>query len=60
MATLQQDIILKLVTTKDGDIEDVPFKKGDTVTVVQAWDDFYLVKDGNGHYYNVHKDKIAV
>ena len=60
MATVQQDIILKLVTTKDGDIEDVPFKKGDAVTVVQTWDQFYLVKDGNGHYYNVHKDKIAV
>lgn len=60
MATFNQDITLKLVTTKDGDIEDVPFRQGDAVTVVQTWDRFVLVKDDNGHFYNVPKDKITV
>ena len=59
MATVTQHITLKFQTTKDGDVEEVEFAAGDSLTVVQTWDRFYLVKDKDGHYYNVPKDKIA-
>lgn len=59
MATVTQNVTLKFQTTKDGDIEEVPFAPGDPLTIVQAWDHFYLVKDNDGHYYNIAKDLVA-
>lgn len=59
MATFKTDTTLQLVTTKEGTPEPVQFAAGQTVTIVQTWDNFYLVKDDNGHYYNVRKEKIA-
>ncbi|MEO1170490.1 MAG: hypothetical protein AAFX94_00330 [Myxococcota bacterium] len=58
MATLKEDLTLKFVTTTDGDIEETEFSSGDSVYVVKEWDRHYLVRDDDGHYYNVDKDKI--
>ena len=58
MAKFKQDTTLKLITTKTGDIEEIKFSQGDTVSITQTWDKFYLVKDENGHYYNVPKERI--
>lgn len=59
MATMHRDLSAKFQTTKDGDIEQTHFKAGDAVTVVQIWDRFVLIKDAEGHFYNVPKDAVA-
>ena len=58
MATFNEDITLKLGTTKDGDIEETEFSSGDEVEILETWSNHYLIKDDDGHYYNVTKDKI--
>jgi hypothetical protein len=59
MATVKEALTLKFQTTKDGEVEETQLAAGDELTVVQTWDRFYLVKDDNGHYYNVPKDKLT-
>ena len=59
-ATFTSDVELKLATNKDADIETVTFHAGDTAHIVKTWDRFFLIKDDNGHYYNVPKDKIQL
>ena len=58
MATFNEDITLKLVTCKDSDIEDISFSSGDEVEILETWSNHYLIKDDDGHYYNVTKDKL--
>lgn len=58
MAKIKENVTLKLVTTKDGDVEEMSFLKGDEVTLVKTWNHFYLIKDKNGHYYNIRKEKL--
>lgn len=58
MATVKSDFAAKFQTTKDGDIEETQFKRGDEVSLVQTWDQFVLIRDAHGHFYNVPKDKI--
>ena len=58
MATINEDITLKFVTTKDADIEETAFSSGDEVEILETWDDYFLIKDDDGHYYNVPKEKL--
>ena len=58
MATIKEEITLKFQTTKDGDIEETSFSAGDEVSVIQEWAHHFLIKDDDGHFYNVAKDKI--
>ncbi len=58
MATFNEDITLKFVTTKDSDIEETEFSSGDEVEILETWDHHFLIKDDEGHYYNVPKDKL--
>jgi len=58
MATLKEDVVLKYQVTKDGDIEEASFSAGDSVELVQTWETHCLIKDDDGHFYNVAKDKI--
>jgi len=58
MATINADITLKYQTTTDGDVEETSFSSGDEVVVVQTWETHYLIKDDDGHFYNIPKDKI--
>lgn len=58
MATLSRDITVKFQTTKDGDVEETHFRTGDSIAIVQEWTHFFLIKDADGHFYNVPKDSI--
>jgi hypothetical protein len=58
MATIKEDVTLKFQTTKDGDMEETTFSTGDSVDVVSTWDNFYLIKDKDGHFYNIPKSKL--
>lgn len=60
MATIKEDITLKLHTTVDSDIEETSFSSGDDVEVVERWDDagYVLIKDDDGHFYNIPADKL--
>ena len=58
MATIKEDITLKLQAVKDGDIEDISFSEGDSVELIQTWDEYYLIKDDDGHFFNIPKDKL--
>jgi len=60
MASIKEDITLKYQTTKDGDIEETSFSSGDSVDIVQKWDKapFVLIKDDDGHFYNIPSDKL--
>jgi hypothetical protein len=58
MATFKEDFTAKYQTTKDADIEETTFSTGDSVKLVQTWDDYVLIKDDDGHFYNIPKDKI--
>ena len=43
MATINEDITLKFVTTKDADIEETAFSSGDEVEILETWDDYFLI-----------------
>lgn len=58
MATVKSNFVAKLQTSKNAEMEETAFSSGDSVTVVQTWDNFYLIKDDDGHFYNVRKDLI--
>ena len=58
MATIKEDITLKFITTKDGDLEETNFSGGDEVEVLETWETHYLIKDDEGHHYNIPKDKL--
>ena len=59
MATFTEETTLKYITTTDGDLEEHTFSSGDEITVLEEWDDYYLIKDDDDHIYNVPHDKIA-
>lgn len=58
MATVKEAITLKYQTTKDGDMEETSFSNGQSVTVISEWQNHYLIKDDDGHFYNIPKDKV--
>ncbi len=58
MATITKDTTAKLQTTKSGDIEERAFKAGEQVRLVQEWQNRYLVKTQDGHYFNLEKDLV--
>ncbi len=59
MATFNEDTTLKFQTTTEEDIEETEFSAGDEVELVETWDNYYLIKDDDGHFYNVAKDKVS-
>ena len=59
MATMKDTVVLKYQTTKDGEIEETEFSAGSDVTIVQTWKNHYLIKDNDGHYFNVAKSHLA-
>ena len=60
MVCIKQDFTAAFQTTKDGDIETTEFHVGDEVTLLQTWEHFYLIKDQNGHLYNIRKTYLEV
>jgi hypothetical protein len=59
-ATVKVDFTAILLLNKHADPEPVHFKVGDALSLMQTWNHFYLVKDAEGHFYNVSKDKLDV
>lgn len=47
-----------LRTCKDAELEEISFTEGDVVDIIQEWQHFWLVKDADGHYYNLPKDCV--
>ena len=60
MATITRTRTVKLRPNVDSDIEEITLQEGDTVKVVQKWDRFYLVKDAQGHFFNLPHGDVAV
>jgi hypothetical protein len=60
MATMTRTRTVKLRPNIDSDIEEITLQEGDTVKVVQKWDRFYLVKDAQGHFFNLPHSDVAV
>ncbi len=58
MARCKTDLTLKLQLNKQAEIETRELKAGDPVTISQAFAAVYLIRDAEGHYYNVPKEKI--
>ena len=58
MATIKENITLKFMTTKDGDLEETNFSSGDDVEVLETWETHYSIKDDDGHHYSIPKDKL--
>jgi hypothetical protein len=58
MGRVKQDFVAKYQTVKDGDLEETRFSAGDSVHVVQTWQHHYLIKDKDGHFYNIKKELI--
>jgi len=58
MATVKEDLVVKYQTTTDGDVEETELSAGDELYVVKEWERHYLVRDDDGHYYNIEKDKL--
>jgi hypothetical protein len=60
MATIKEDVVLKFRATVDDDVEDTSFSAGDDVELVQQWEEagYCLIKDEDGHFYNIPSAKI--
>ena len=58
MATIKEAVTLQFITTKDGDVEEKTFAAGESVEIMETWDDHYLVKDDDGHLFNVQKSFV--
>ena len=59
MAKVVKAFSAKFQTTRDGDIEETHFAVGDEVTLMKAWDAFDLVRDQEGHCFNIRKGHVA-
>lgn len=58
MAKILRSLTAGLLTNTTADLEQISFAAGDEVEIIKEWDHFYLVKDGDGHFYNLPKDAI--
>ncbi len=60
MATVKDDFVAALLLNKHAELEQVQFQAGQDVEVMQTWDRFYLIKDADGHLFNVPKHNLDV
>ena len=58
MATIKEEVTLKFITTKDGDMEEKSFAAGEAIEIMETWDEHYLIKDDDGHLFNVQKSFV--
>ena len=58
MATIKEDVTLRFITTKDDDLEEKSFAAGESVEIMETWDEHYLIKDDDGHLFNVQKNFV--
>jgi SH3-like domain-containing protein len=60
MAKIIRTLTVKLRPNTDSEVEEVVLREGDDVKLVRTWDRFHLIKDNDGHFYNVPLDVVAV
>jgi hypothetical protein len=58
MAQFKSDFVAKFRTTLDEDVEETAFVIGDEVRLMAKWQRHYLVKDDEGHFYNIPREFI--
>ena len=58
MAQLNRKMTLKSWPNKDADVEDVELGPESSIDIVQEWEAYFLVKDADGHYFNIAKDAV--
>ena len=58
MATIKEEVTLKFITTKDGDMEEKSFAAGESIEIMESWEGHYLIKDDDGHLFNVQKSFV--
>ncbi len=58
MATIKHDFTAELLLNKHAEPESFAFKAGQSVDLMQTWDRHYLIKDADGHFFTVSKDKL--
>lgn len=56
MAQFKSDFVARFRTTLDEEIEETAFQTGDEVRVMATWKRHYLVKDDEGHFYNIPRE----
>ena len=59
MASLSRAITLKHKPNVGEDVVDVEFDAGTEVTILEKWENHYLVKDGEGRVFNAPKDAVT-
>lgn len=60
MAQLNRQMTLKLWPNKDADVEEIELGPHSAIDIVQEWDAYFLIKDADGHYFNVAKDAVNI
>jgi len=58
MAQFKNDFVARFRTSLDEDVEETAFVAGDEVRVMAIWKRHYLVKDDEGHFYNIPRELI--
>ena len=58
MARLNSDFVARYQTTLDEEVEETAFEAGDEVRIMATWKHHYLVKDNEGHFYNIPRQLI--
>lgn len=58
MATIKESVTLKFITTTDGDMEEKNFAAGESIEIMETWEAHYLIKDDDGHLYNIQKSFV--
>lgn len=58
MANITRNLEAGLVTSKGAETETTAFTAGDEVEIIKEWQEFWLVKDQDGHFYNLPKDAV--
>lgn len=60
MAKIVRPLVARLRPNKDSDIEEIKFEAGDEVKLIKTWEHFYLVKDAQGHFYNLPHADVTI
>ena len=58
MAKIKTDTTLKFLTNKGEDVEQTELTAGDEIEILETWENHYLIKDEDGHYFNVDKGLV--
>lgn len=60
MAKIARTRTARLRPNKDSDVEEVTLQAGDEVKLIKTWEHFHLIKDAQGHFFNLPHADIAL